>query len=263
MQVFAEEIQIVIAVTVLLFMITSFVVVFIFIHQRKYIKSIRERNKLKHAYEQEILKAQLEMKEQTLHTISQEIHDNIGQLLSLAKLNLNTLDPKNLEKSAEKISSTQHLISDAIQDLRSLSKTLNSDFIRKEYLSQSLQFEVDLINKLGLIPITMKIEGQENPLDPKKQLIIFRIVQEVINNTIKHAKAKSVSIKLSYLAEKFILNITDDGKGFDAATINNKGNRKGTGIHNIYHRAKLIGAQLSISSKPAAGTNITLSIPIN
>src|SRR3712207_2115544 len=110
MQALAPEILIVIAGTILMLLVTSFVVVFIFIHRSQYNKHLKEKEEIKNAIQQEILKAQLEMQEQTLHTIAQEIHDNIGQVLSLAKLNLNTILLSDDNPAATKINTTKELV---------------------------------------------------------------------------------------------------------------------------------------------------------
>jgi two-component system, NarL family, sensor kinase len=127
MQTLSGDIQVVIAVTFFLLLITSFVVVFVFINRNQHQKYLQEKEDAKNAFLQEILKAQLEMKEKTLHTISQEIHDNIGQILSLVKLNLNTILLDDDNPAAPKITTTKELVGKAIQDLRNLSKSLNTE----------------------------------------------------------------------------------------------------------------------------------------
>jgi len=254
--------HIIIALTLFMLLVTSFVVVFIFIHRHQYNKHLIEKEEIKNAYQQEILKAQLEMKEQTLHTIAQEIHDNIGQVLSLAKLNLNTILLEENFPATQKVTNTKELIGKAIQDLRNLSKSLNTDHIIHKKLSESLKFELDMIQKTGMYMTNLKVEGTEEPLDPQKQLIIFRIVQEALQNIIKHAKAQYISIGLNYLPGSFIMSIKDDGTGFDLASYHNSDvSEKGTGIGNMYHRAKLMGADISIKSQIGKGTLTRISLP--
>jgi two-component system NarL family sensor kinase len=263
MQAIAGEIQIVSAITLLLLLITSFIVAFIFIHQNQYHKYIRDKEEMKNTYQQEILKAQLEMKEQTLLTISQEIHDNIGQILSLVKLNLSTIPLTDGNPAAAKITATKELVGKAIQDLRNLSKSLNTEYVTQQKLSESLQFELELIQKTGLYTTNLQVHGNETTFDAPKQLIIFRIAQEVLNNIIKHAKAQRISVALDYQPDNPTLRIEDDGSGFDTVALQVRGAQdKGTGIGNMYYRAKLIGADFSIESQPGQGTSILLSLPI-
>ncbi len=150
----------------------------------------------------EILKAQLEMKENTLHTISQEIHDNIGQVLSLVKLNLNTVVLEDCSPAIGKITASKELVGKAIQDLRNLSKSLNTEHI------SSGQFFPRLPDRAGYHSENRLPRNQpagawhRKALDPQKQLIIFRIAQEVIHNIIKHARARSLSVVLTTLRKK-------------------------------------------------------------
>ena len=108
-----------------------------------------------------------------------------------------------------------------------------------------------------------QITGTETILDPHKSLILFRIAQEVLNNTIKHAKATRISIFLKFTSELFILTLTDNGTGFAMSNSQPKDlSDKGSGLSNMYNRAKLIGADLQIDSHPKTGTkaSITLSL---
>ncbi|MBA3705070.1 MAG: sensor histidine kinase [Bacteroidetes bacterium] len=249
--------------TLFLLLITSFLVLFVLIHREQSLMNGREKEEMKEAYQKEILKAQLEMKEQTFQTISQEIHDGIGQILSLAKLNLNTIKLEENNAAISKIVDTKELISRAIQDLRHLSKTLNSDFLGQQKLTESVRFELEHIQKTGHYTATLKIKGDERPLDPQKELIVFRIAQENFNNIIKHANAKSISVILDYKPNQLNMEIEDDGAGFEISSVNTKGiKEKGTGIGNMYHRAKLIGAEFSINSQLDKGTISQLSLTI-
>jgi signal transduction histidine kinase len=264
MQTLSREIEVIIGITLLLLLITSFVVVFVFVNRNQHHKYLKEKEDIKNAFLQEILMAKLEMKEKTLHTISQEIHDNIGQILSLVKLNLNTILLEDENPAASKINTTKELVGKAIQDLRNLSKSLNTEHISQQKLSESLKLELDLIQRTGMYTTQLHIEGNEEPLDPQKQIIVFRIVQEVLQNIIKHAKARYISIILHYIPGHFTMSIKDDGTGFDvSAQHKNDLPEKGTGLGNIYHRAKLMGADLSIDSHLGQGTLTRLSLPIN
>lgn len=253
MQAIAEEVQLIIAATLLLFLITSFVVGFIFIHHHQHRKYRQEKEELKSMYQQEILKAQLEMREQTLNFISQEIHDNIGQILSLVKLNLNTLSLDTPQLS-EKVGTTKNLVSQAIVDLRNLSKSLNTNHIYQQRLSELIQLELKLIEKTGQYETNFTAKGNEVPLDHQKQLIIFRITQEILNNIIKHAQAARITVELNF-CEQLKLIISDDGSGFAPSLI-----RGGTGINNMKYRAKLIEATLEIESAVDKGTNVVLTL---
>ena len=258
----SEIVIIIIASTLILLLLAGFIVLFLLLHQKRYNQYQREKDNMQASFKQELLKAEIEMKEQTLLTISQEIHDNIGQVLSLAKLNLNTILLEETNPAVPKIASTKELVGKAIQDLRNLSKSLNTEHISHLKLSESLGFELDQIRKTGLYETALRVQGAEKPLDPQKQIIIFRIAQEALNNIIKHARAKSITISLNYEPRETRLRIADDGAGFDLPAVHEPGRPdQGTGIGNLFHRARLIDASLTVESRPGQGTLIQLSLP--
>jgi two-component system, NarL family, sensor kinase len=264
MQPNESELIVIIVTAIILFLsLGCFIVFFFFLYQKRYFQYQRELNSVKESYQKEILKAQLEMQEQTFRNISQEIHDNIGQILSLTRLNISTINPADPLAAQRKINNSKELIDRAIDDLRDLSKRLNSDFVTKQPLSASLQFQLHLIQKTGVYQTSLEVDGEETLMEEEKKLIVFRIAQEAINNIIKHAQAQHISVLLKFLPNKIILSIRDDGKGFvigehthgDAST-------KGIGTYNMFYRAALIGGEFSLESKPGEGTLARLVLPV-
>ncbi len=220
-------------------------------------KQIRENT-----YQKELLQSQLEIQEQTFKNISQEIHDNIGQALTLAKLNLNTM-PAVSDEQKEKITTTKEIISKTIADLRDLSKGLNTDYIADMGLQKAIEYEFGLINRSSSILTSLHTEGSAYRLDKQKELILFRIIQEVLNNTIKHAAARSIKAMITYKDDEFILSIKDDGKGFVIENMNDKDQSgSGLGLRNMNNRAKLIGASFAMNSVPGNGTEVRIILPI-
>jgi len=222
----------------------------------------REKEQLKVAFEKEILESKLEIQEQTLKNISQEIHDNIGQVLSLAKLTINTMNIEMSESLQEKITDSKQLIGKAIQDLRDLSRSLDTDYVTEMGLIKSIEYELQLIKKTGILETSLITEGNIYRLQHQHELILFRIFQEVINNIIKHSKASSLTVNVSYLPHNFLLQISDDGLGFDIASLNNIDKKLGLGIKNIQNRSRLIGANCNIISEPGKGTTVKISLPL-
>ena len=220
-------------------------------------KSIKEQ------YSQEILKTELEIKEQTFKNLSEEIHDNVGQILSLVVLNLSSIEITDTEKAAAKIEQATKLVEKAVGDLRNLSKSLDSENISSLGLTAIIKFELELLEKTGLYKTSFKAIGDEKRLDGNKELVIYRIIQESLNNIIKHAKANSIGINLCYFKNKLSVEITDNGIGFDTeATYNKSIYQKGAGIKNIKKRAALIGLLVAIKSVPLQGTTVSMDIEI-
>lgn len=212
-------------------------------------------------FQNTLLRTKLEIQEQTFKTISQEIHDNIGQMLSLAKLNLNRMDTDSLKNLAEKekLKDSKELVSKAIQDLRDLSKTLNTESITSVGLLRAIEMELQLLQKAGSMQTKLETEGVYPRLDSQKELILFRIYQEALHNIIKHAAASFVNVTAISKEQSFELIITDDGCGFD----NRMEDGFGSGLNNMQNRSRLIGATWNIFSSPGEGTRIQINLPLN
>lgn len=215
---------------------------------------MQQNLKQKQAFDAELLQTQIEIQEQTLKTISQEIHDNIGQILILTRLNLSTivLDDEVLN---EKINSSKQLLGKAIVDLKDISNSLDTDSIKDIGFLKAVANQIEFINKNN-IRAALTINGDEEKFDPKTALILFRMVQECLTNAIKHSKASKIDISANYYHDYFELIIVDNGIGFNAEKIEGKG----LGLKNMQNRIKFIGASLNINST-YTGTVIKIIIP--
>jgi signal transduction histidine kinase len=251
-----------IAGSVTIFILAFFTIVLLVQYQKRKILHNIEKKAILDRYSREILQSQLEIQEQTLNKISQEIHDNIGQVLSLVKLNVGTMDIGQPGQLAEKIEASKKLLAKAIQDLRDLSRSLNTDYVQQMGLARAIEYELELLRKAGDLKVEFLLKGNPFRTDTQKELILFRIVQEVINNVIKHAAASEVIVELEYQPLQLLLTITDNGQGFDLTPLEQKTNPTfGIGIKNMHSRARLIGAEYSISSTPGKGTTVRLLLP--
>jgi two-component system NarL family sensor kinase len=258
-----QEILIVlIAGTALFLALVISIFIFLVLYQKKSYRHMLEKISMQEAFGKEILESRLEMQEQTFLNISQEIHDNIGQILSLVRINISTINPASPEQIVSKVSNSKELLDGAIQDLRDLSKRLNSQYLSHQSLPELLKFQLALIQKTGSFNTSFSAIGQERNFDQDQKLIIFRIAQEVLNNSIKHAKANNLTIMLEYLPDRSVIKISDDGIGFAANEIAEKEKQtKGVGSYNLQYRANLIGGSFRLESKPGHGTKAVLSVP--
>ncbi len=210
------------------------------------------------SFQNELLQTQIEIQEQTLKTISQEIHDNVGQALSLAKLHLNTFEDMESESNKTKINDTKQLVSKAINDLRDLSRSLHGDRIAELGLQEAIGNELKILQNTGKYKTELKITGNSYKLEPQQEMVLFRIFQEAFNNAEKHAKAKNINVQLLYEAAAFQLMISDDGIGFDSESLLPA--QTGIGLKSMQNRAALIGGSLSINSKNGNGTIINIEL---
>ena len=238
------------------------VIISIYFFSKKEIKFKNDLNELKNKQEKEMLKAQLEIQEETFKKISREIHDNISLGLTLAKLQLNNAIISD-SKDTDTLMATVDLISKSLVDLNDISKSLDAKQMVAHGLINALQSEVDVIKKSGLLEADLETSGEPVYLDAEIDLILLRIFQEACNNIIKHANAKKIDVDLYYKPDELLMKITDDGNGFDIDAVrSNKEIRKMSGLKNLETRAQLINATFEIISFPKVGTTINIKIPI-
>jgi len=261
MQKESPEVLITLIAGTITLLLIGVLMLFLVIYRRRHHRLVLEKEQLRVCYERELLKAQLEIQEQTFRNISLEIHDNIGQILSLAKLNLSTADISRPESLVQKMSDSKTLVSKALYDLRNLSHGLLADYVSDLGLSKAIGYELEMIKKSGNYETVFLTEGPPYPLDKQKELIIYRITQETLNNIIKHAASEKIIIYLCYHPEELTLTIADNGKGFDLTPLNNNASY-GLGIKNMHSRAQMIGARFLISSTLGKGTNVSISVPV-
>ncbi len=262
----SKQIDIAVAIvsaTLALLSLGFFIILFVFFYKRKQHENQLERQNLENRYKQELLQTQLEIQEQTLKNISEEIHDNIGQVLSLTKLNLGTIDFQNSEMVSQKVEDSRLLVSKAIQDLRDLSRSLNTDYVIQMGLHRAIEYELELLHKAGKHETDLHTSGALYRLDNQKELILFRLIQEILNNIMKHANATSVKVNIDFFQSKLVLTVYDNGSGFDPKLFSDPGiPAKGMGLRNMENRARLIGAEFELHSEPGYGTTVKISLPI-
>jgi signal transduction histidine kinase len=218
----------------------------------------KSREKLR-LHQQELLNTRIEIQEQTYRNISQELHDNIGQALSLVKININTVCIDGSDNASKKLTESKNLLTKAIQDLRDISKTLNTDFINEIGLANAVDQQLQLLRRTGLYFTQLFVKGDIYSYEPERELIIFRVVQELLNNIVKHAEADKIVVSIIYEAEKLVINVLDNGKGFNLQTQQSFPN-KGLGLRNIHSRLKLIKGGILFDSEPKKGTIATIEI---
>ena len=247
----------VIVCTLLIALLIGFITTMVYRYQQKQNGYFKDIESLKTSHENALLQSQLEMQEQTFQNISREIHDNIGQKLTLAKLHLNTLNFGEKEKTLLQVTDSVNMISEAINDLTDISRSMSSEIILNNGLIKALEFEATQLKKSGIYTISLSATGNTVFLNTSTELVLFRIVQEAISNIIKHAEATLIDIHLHYGITLLTMEINDNGKGFTTAK-----NQQGTGLQNIKKRAAMLNGSLNISSIANEGTKITIEIPL-
>ncbi|MCG2461825.1 histidine kinase [Flavobacteriaceae bacterium F89] len=242
-----KEVAGLISVLILLVLVVVIIVLFTIFVKRKN-KLLEEQAKTKEKFEKELAESQIEIREETLRNISWELHDNIGQLMTLAKIQVQSCqdDLKNIDEAAKTIGTALH-------ELRTLSKLINPEALKSLTLPQAVEMEIARFNRLNFITSTFAVEGLPKKIDSKKEIILFRILQEFFSNTIKHSKATHLNVAFHYSGNRLQIFAKDDGVGFLDSS-----NFSGIGLKNMKSRAQLIHAKLDISSIRDQGTSLRL-----
>jgi two-component system, NarL family, sensor kinase len=246
--------------TIFMLIMVTFIIIILFLIQKKQQGFTNDLITVKADYERELYKAQLEIQEQTFQEIAREIHDNVGQMLSLAKLGLGTLDFERTEEAKESISEISDILEKSLEDLRHMSRSMNAEIIKNGGLKKSIEMQVGFLQRGGKYSIQFGVTGEPARLTETKEIILFRIVQEAVNNIIRHATATDICISMNYFSNLLKLKIKDNGKGF---TMNQEFSETKhiSGIYNMQHRAKLIDAAFDMESEIGNGTTITVTTP--
>ncbi|KFF12030.1 membrane protein [Chryseobacterium soli] len=257
--------------------INTYYIVFIFIFivliilllyaYKQRAKSMKQRDEL-HALAMEkekqnskisTLTALLEGQEQERGRLARDLHDGLGGLLSGTKLQLSYLDPYQSEKMEEGISKSIKQIDGAVEELRRVAHNLMPDLLMKYGLEAAIQEFASRMSNNAL-DIHTEFINYTNSISEEKQLILYRIIQELVNNAIKHAHTSEIIIQISEEENVVHLTVEDNGKGFDHTKLDV---RKTAGFHNIESRVQFLKGTMNITSELNIGTSIELQIPIH
>jgi signal transduction histidine kinase len=215
---------------------------------------------MKESFMQTLLKSKVEIQEHTLDHISKELHSNISQIASLININLSTFIEKNFTNDT--LLETKSLAKQLLSELKSISASLNTDYIMKIGFSRALENEVLKVSKPMKKNAILSRSGEEFRISPEREIILFRLCQEVLNNTIRYAKASQLKVNLNFKENIIELEIIDDGIGFDVNIVEQESSKKeSTGLINIKKRAEIINASLTVESQIDLGTRVFIKIP--
>ena len=251
-----------VAIGLILFILLCIAVVyFVVSYQKRQRLNEVEKKSMQISFEQEILKTEMEVKEQTLQTIAADLHDNIGQLLSLTHATLSSINIHDQPKAEQKIATALNFVNNSVKELRQLAKLLQAENLLQYGLINAIEQEVNWLEKTGQFNIEFNnFLTREIPEPNDKSLFIFRLIQETISNIIKHAEATKIIIELGQLNSCLYCKIEDNGKGFDTTEIFNNKDR-GLGLSNMKKRVALINGRIDINSTLLKGTTIYIEVP--
>lgn len=243
------EVEVILAATITLTTMVLVIIMLFAIFQSRKNKFLKAEQK----FQNEISKSQIEINEQALKNISWELHDNIGQLLSTAILQLNILHARIEEAHGEEIQDINQLVSKSLNEIRLLSRTLNHETVGKMGIVRSVQMELERFEKLKFLQTELVVTGEEKRLTQQNGIIIFRILQEFFANVIKHSMAQHLYVRLEFGKRKLHILAQDDGVGFDEESV-----LHGSGLINMKSRSEMIGASCTFDSAPNKGVILSI-----
>lgn len=235
------------------------IIVFIREYRKKKKKHKEELETVSLIHRKELLETQVEIQTQTMNHIGREIHDNVGQKLTLSSIYLQQLvfEDKIPADRKEDILKVNEIIDASLTDLRQLSKSLTDDVIETSCLSELIEIECDKIKSLKTCKITFSDDCNIAVDSYQVKSILLRVIQEFIQNSLKHSRCKEINVSLSNHLRELTLVLKDDGIGFEVNT--HKTN--GVGLKNIMKRIEMLnGLQSLISNKK--GTELSIKINV-
>lgn len=249
--------------TILLLFFVCLLMYFFFQQQKKRFLHKQEVIELRESFNQIILQSKLEIQERTLDHIAKELHANFSHLVSLININLSAILAKSSGDVRDHISETKLLSKQLMSEIKALSVSLNSDYIMKAGFHKTIENELKRLQKTKRYQVLYTQTGVPFRLPSGREVVLFRLCQEILNNVVKHSHAQSVDVSLDYSEDSLTIRIEDDGVGFDMESVKEKSiEKESTGLLNIADRAKLINASLDIRSSQGSGTLVEVVIPI-
>ncbi|WP_228851916.1 sensor histidine kinase [Aegicerativicinus sediminis] len=240
-----------------LFLITAMVIAIAVVFQRRKNKLIEEKIKQKETFSKEMQTIQAEVQEETLRFIGRELHDNVGQILAYANMQIQMLAKNTQDQFREKVSNTSETIKKGIEEVRSLSKSLNSDVILEKGLIATVANETERLRRFKFEEVVFTYNAEKDGLIQKShQLVLFRIIQEFLSNSLKYSEAQKVEVHFDFCPNDLKIVLKDDGRGFDMETV-----EPGSGLINMKKRAELINTRFTIESAMGAGVKVEMVYP--
>ncbi|GGK16248.1 hypothetical protein GCM10007962_08230 [Yeosuana aromativorans] len=253
----ASERYLLIYMIAVLVIVTSLVIIFFVVFLKRKNNLLIDKIKQQQAFEEEIAQAQTETQEQTLKNIGWELHDNVGQLLAFASMQLSILKMQVTDDVKEKFKDTSEALKESLKEVRALSKSLNNEVVLNIGFEKSITNELNRLKKLKFTSAELEIIGEKMEFTNRKhEIILFRIIQEFLSNSVKYSEAKNLHITLNYQQDKLIISAKDDGKGFNLEEV-----EQGSGLLNMKSRAALIHATSKIISNPNEGVQLIIEYP--
>jgi PAS domain S-box-containing protein len=234
------------------------------------IRDVTERNKARekinlHQRNLQSLTSELAMaEEKARRRLAITLHDKLGQSLVLAKFKTNELTKQTTDSNQMKvISEITSFIEDAIKESRSITYELSPPVLYEMGLTSAISWKLDEIEKSNILKTSLIDQSRSYELEKREEIILYRTINELLQNTIKHAKAKNVVVTFRLLKDNYRIIVSDNGIGFDLKTMREKAvSQKKFGLFSVIERIGYIGGEVNIDTAPDKGTKVIIDLPI-
>lgn len=254
-----------IMITPVMLILAVGIIVFVVLYQRRMLQHQEQLQQLQSVKQQQLLEATLHAQEEERRRVARDLHDEVGAMLALIRLNLHQMVSNTECEDENLLTNAQHMkqqLDEVLNSVRRISHDLMPVVLEKLGLVQAIDALRRTLATSGSIELIVRYNDKSKRLKPQHELLLYRMVQELLNNTIKHAQATQVSIELKFTPSETKLLYNDNGVGFDLASLQqDKALRGGLGIMSLQSRAALLNGSISITSAPGTGTTASVSIP--
>jgi signal transduction histidine kinase len=251
----SQEVYIIVIGCAFFLLVATGIIFLVLIYQKRQLRFLMDKQELESRYSEELLKTRIEVQEQTLNTISREIHDNIGQLLNSSKTLL-AAHQRKVNQTGIEFQHAEEQLGRAIQELRALSRALNSEWLEGFNFYENLSAEAARINATDHVHVKLDLPVSL-PMHKERQLLLYRMVQEAFQNSLKHSGGNLIHITTRQNDSHICISVVDNGKGFNA----NDNTNSGFGMNSITQRARLMGGAVRWVSDNA-GTGVHIEVPL-
>lgn len=255
----AAQIYLLIAIGVVTMLVMAgAIILFVVFYQKRMIQEQMKRQVMEFEFQQKMLQAELQSQESERRRVAADLHDSIGGMLSTIRVGFFTIskllpDPKQIDQ-------TKQMLDDTISSVRRISQDLMPATLEKFGLTQALSELCDRFQGTSGTPVSFLDNGAYKGLETNKELMVYRIVQELLNNSIKHAQASKITVSFS-TNHDLKVSVEDDGKGFNPDVSATEAKTVGLGLFNVQTRARILGGSIEIDRSRKKGSKTTLTVP--
>jgi len=236
------------------------VVLFVLFYQKRLLNQKMKLQEVETQFQRELIQSMLETQEKERTRIAKDLHDDLGALLTATRQQAQQLQRYYAEGDPGKpfVDLTNELLQESISSVRSISRDLIPIPLQRFGLVAALEELAERCVEPGKRKITIRSSNPEQRFAPNTELNLFRIGQELINNSIKHAEASHLILEISETADSIVVTYTDNGKGFDSKAV-----KRGVGMNNLNSRVEMLSGTIVITSQQGNGIQVKLNIPKN